>query len=64
MTAGIEISITVYPARSGEHLADGATITFMNGKRIFFGGSAPVDGLDKDGKPCLINRSDPWCWKL
>ena len=57
VTAGIEISITVYPARSGEELADGATITFKDGKRIFFGGSAPVDGLDKDGRPCIIRRS-------
>jgi hypothetical protein len=64
VTAGIEISITVYPARSFEHFADGATITFMDGNRIFFGGSAPVDGLDEDGKPCIINRSDPRCRKL
>jgi hypothetical protein len=56
VTAGIEISITVYPARSGGNLADGATITFKDGKRIFFGGSAPVDGLDKDGKPCILGK--------
>jgi Family of unknown function (DUF6152) len=61
VTAGIEISITVYPARSGDPLADGATITFKDGKRIFFGGSAPVDGLRNDGKPCILNRSDPGC---
>ena len=57
VTAGIEISITVYPARSGEDLADGATITFKDGKRIFFGGSAPVHSLDKDGKPCIVRKS-------
>jgi|SRR5579862_5823899 len=57
VTAGIEISITVYPARSGENLADGATITFKDGKKIFFGGSAPVDGLDKDGRPCVVGKS-------
>jgi hypothetical protein len=57
VTSGIEISITVYPARSGENLADGATITFKDGKRIFFGGSAPVDGLDKDGRPCILRAS-------
>jgi hypothetical protein len=56
VTAGIEISITAYPARSGENLADGATITFKDGKRIFFGGSAPVDGLDNDGKPCIPGK--------
>jgi Family of unknown function (DUF6152) len=61
VTAGIEISITVYPARSGQPLADGATITFKDGKRLFFGGSAPVDGLRNDGKPCILNRSDPGC---
>ena len=54
VTAGVEISITVYPARSGENMAEGATITFKEGKRIFFGGSAPVDGIDKDGKPCIF----------
>lgn len=52
---GLEVSITVYPARSGETMADGATITFQDGKRIFFGGSVPVDGLDKAGKPCIIH---------
>jgi hypothetical protein len=56
VTVGIEISITVYPAKNEANMADGATITLKNGKRIFFGGSAPVDGLDKDGRPCIIGR--------
>lgn len=29
ITAGVEISITAYPAKSGENVADGATITFQ-----------------------------------
>jgi len=58
LVVGMEISMTVYPAKNGETLADGGTITFPDGKRLFFGGSAPVDGLDKDGKPCIIRRSN------
>ena len=57
VAAGIEISITVYPAKSGASVADGATITFKDGKRIFFGGSAPADGLDEAGKPCIVRRN-------
>jgi hypothetical protein len=53
LPVGLEISITVYPAKSGVNVADGGTITFADGKRFFFGGSAPVDGVDKDGKPCV-----------
>lgn len=61
LTAGLEISITAYPAKNGDNAADGATITFKDGKRIFFGGSAPVDGLDPDGKPCIRNIKNPSC---
>ncbi len=57
VTAGIEISITAYPAKNGEKIADGATITFRDGKRAFFGGSAPVDGLDENGRPCIVRRN-------
>lgn len=60
LTKGIEISITGYPAKNGESMADGGTITFKDGKRIFFGGSAPIDGLDEDGKPCRIGKQ-PGC---
>jgi hypothetical protein len=58
VTAGIEISITAYPGKNGANMADGATITFKNGTRIFFGGSAPVDGLDEDGRPCIFGRRE------
>jgi hypothetical protein len=58
---GIEISITAYPAKSGENIADGATITFKDGKRLFFGGSAKVDGLDKEVMPCILNFSNASC---
>jgi len=30
-----------------------AAITFKDGKRIFFGGSPPVEGLDEEGRLCL-----------
>lgn len=52
---GVKISITVYPAKDGSHTADGGTITFKSGKRVFFGGSAPVDGLDGNGRPCIFH---------
>jgi hypothetical protein len=61
LPAGLEISITVYPAKSGENLADGGTIIFASGKRFFFGGSAPVDGVDKDGKPCVYRAGSQAC---
>ena len=53
---GIEISITAYPAKNGADIADGATITLKNGTRIFFGGSAPIDGVDQYGRPCIVGR--------
>jgi hypothetical protein len=52
--------MTAYPAKNGESMADGATITFRDGTRLFYGGSAPVDGLDKEGKPCIFGRN-PEC---
>ena len=55
VTAGIEIS--AYPAKNGDKMADGATITFKDGRRVFFGGSAPVDGLDEEGRPCIVRRN-------
>jgi hypothetical protein len=61
VTEGMEISITAYPARSGKNVADGATITFQNGTRLFFGGSAPHDGLDKEGNPCIYNVKSTTC---
>lgn len=55
--AGMEISMTAYPARNGDSVADGGTITFGDGKRLFFGGSAPVDGLDEQGRPCKFPKA-------
>lgn len=60
LAPGIQISITAYPAKNGENVADGATVTLPDGKRVFFGGSGPIDGLDVDGKPCLFGK-DPAC---
>ncbi len=61
VTEGLQISITAYPARDGRNVADGATITFQDGRRLFFGGSAPKDGLDKDGNPCKYSASSTTC---
>jgi len=61
VTEGLEISITAYPARSCRNVADGATITLQNGRRLFFGGSAPHDGLDLNGKPCIYNLKSTTC---
>ena len=38
---GTEIVITGYQAKSGENRANGANITFKDGKRLFLGGSNP-----------------------
>lgn len=41
LEAGTEIVITGYQAKSGENRANGANITFKDGKRLFLGGSNP-----------------------
>ncbi len=41
LETGTEIVITGYQAKSGENRANGANITFKDGKRLFLGGSSP-----------------------
>ena len=41
LETGTEIVITGYQAKSGENRANGANITFKDGKRLFLGGSNP-----------------------
>jgi hypothetical protein len=41
LETGTEIVITGYQAKSGENRANGANITFRDGKRLFLGGSNP-----------------------
>ena len=40
---GTEIIVEGYQAKSGENRANGANITFKDGKRLFLGGSNPDD---------------------
>jgi hypothetical protein len=41
LETGTEIVITGYQAKSGDNRANGANITFKDGKRLFLGGSNP-----------------------
>jgi len=43
LETGTEIVITGYQAKSGENRANGANITFKDGKRLFLGGSNPEE---------------------
>jgi uncharacterized protein DUF6152 len=49
LETGTEIVITGYQAKSGENRANGANITFKDGKRLFLGGSNP-DELPQGAK--------------
>jgi hypothetical protein len=41
LEAGTEISIVGYQAKNGEFKANGSSVTFADGKRLFVGGSNP-----------------------
>jgi hypothetical protein len=41
LETGTEISITGYQAKNGEFKANGSSVTFSDGKRLFVGGSNP-----------------------
>lgn len=43
LQAGAEILVEGYQAKNGEALANGANITFKDGKRLFVGGSSPEE---------------------
>jgi hypothetical protein len=40
---GVEIVVEGYRAKNGESMANGANITFKDGKRLFLGGSSPEE---------------------
>jgi hypothetical protein len=43
LEAGVEIFVEGYRAKNGENKANGSSITFQDGKRLFVGGSNPDD---------------------
>ena len=46
---GTEVIVEGYQAKNGENSANGANITFKDGKRLFLGGSSPEE-LPQAGK--------------
>ena len=43
LEAGTELTVEGYQAKNGEFRANGSSVTFKDGKRIFVGGSNPDD---------------------
>ena len=43
LETGTEVVVEGYRAKNGEFMANGANITFKDGKRLFLGGSNPDD---------------------
>jgi hypothetical protein len=43
LEAGMELTVEGYQAKNGEFRANGSSVTFKDGKRIFVGGSNPDD---------------------
>lgn len=43
LEVGTEVTVEGYRAKNGETLANGANITFKDGKRLFLGGSSPQE---------------------
>lgn len=50
LEAGTELTVLGYQAKNGEFRANGSSVTFKDGKRIFVGGSNPDDPTNQ-GKP-------------
>ena len=49
LETGTEVFVEGYQARSGDNRANGSSITFKDGKKLFLGSSgtgAPIDGAD------------------
>jgi hypothetical protein len=44
---GTELVVDGYQAKNGENKANGSSITFKDGKRLFVGGSSPDDPSNK-----------------
>ena len=49
LEVGTELEVRGYQAKSGENKANGSSVTFKDGKRLFVGGSNPDDR--NDSKP-------------
>jgi Family of unknown function (DUF6152) len=47
LEVGAEIVVEGYRAKNGESVANGANITFKDGKRLFVGGSSPEEQPQK-----------------
>ena len=47
LEAGTQVTVEGYQAKTGENRANGANITFKDGKRLFVGGSNPDDPSNK-----------------
>ena len=47
LEAGTAVTVEGYQAKTGELRANGANITFQDGKRLFVGGSNPDDPTNK-----------------
>ena len=47
LAEGTEVTVEGYRAKNGELRANGSSITFKDGKRLFVGGSNPDDPGDK-----------------
>jgi hypothetical protein len=50
LVEGTELTVEGYQAKNGENKANGGSITFKDGKRLFVGGSNPDDPGAKDAK--------------
>ena len=47
LEAGAELEVQGYQAKSGENKANGSSVTFKDGRRLFVGGSNPDDRNEK-----------------
>jgi hypothetical protein len=47
LEAGTEVAVDGYQAKNGENKANGSSITFKDGRRLFVGGSNPDDPGNK-----------------
>lgn len=50
LEAGTEIEVQGYQAKSGENKANGGSVTFKDGRRLFVGGSNPDDRNNPENK--------------
>jgi len=50
LEAGVEVSVKGYQAKNGEAKANGSSVTFKDGRKLFVGGSNPDLQENNDGK--------------